>query len=168
MAVTAFVLSILAVLIAAAAAIFAGIQAVETKRARRIMDQTEHRQAQPDLDVRLGQSLGGGGYELKVTSSRQLDAVTVAYVADSESDHVVTGITSVPAPPLAGKLVHAATVSKLPAGSTTVLGLWTQGDREQIGGTKIRLNCTVKIGDRTWPDLIRVVTLPRSAKVLFA
>jgi hypothetical protein len=72
MALAAVIVSILAVAMSLAATWYTRAQAVVRREA-------EHRQSAPDIEFELGDSLGGGGHELILTSKdRDLHTVTVA------------------------------------------------------------------------------------------
>jgi hypothetical protein len=132
-----------------------------------VQREAEHRQSAPDIEFELGDSIGGGGHEVILTSKdRDLHSVTVSWLQgiDSVTDRTVIGLTDRPAAAPIGTMKPSITVHSLQAGSVTTLGLWTRVNHP-IAGALIRLSCRVVIKPsrlrrrRTWV-LIRDVSAP--------
>jgi predicted cobalt transporter CbtA len=173
MVIAGFITSIAAVVVAIVAAVFTGIQAVETKRARRaaelqaaaarhaneianralqeaamanaIADKGRHRQMRPAVTVELGREVTGGGYELVFISlNDDIESGTVSLLDGWQS--AIAGISSSTSSPNIGAL---AELPATPAGVPATLGIWLH-QPENAYGKEIKMRCIVTTADGTW------------------
>lgn len=135
--------------------------AQDNRRLLQIEEANEHQRLTPQLDFVLGETLGGGGYELTLTVDRPVDSVSVALVrgVDHAADDTVMGVIDGMAPGPAGTLSSQVTLPAIPAGGTRRLSLWLS-DHTRGSGAVVRLRSEARLGDRVWTDLIDDVTLP--------
>jgi hypothetical protein len=162
MVVAAFAVSIFSLVASTLAVLYTKSNADEMRRSREIQEAAEHRQSAPNIAVALGEPLGGNGYELILTSvDCALDSVTVSWLkgVDATADRSVVGLSDRPAGLPAGTMGLSAETPALAAGAVAVLGIWITSPQEAAGAL-IRLSCEARIGNRTWPGLIRDVTFP--------
>ncbi|WP_166678056.1 hypothetical protein [Kribbella kalugense] len=160
-------------MVATAAAIFTGIQAIETKRARRaseiqaaaaqhsneiaeravqeaaqanmLADKDRHRRMTPTVLVELGRETAGGGYELVfISPNDDIEAGTVSLIDGWQS--AVAGISTSTSSPVIGA---SASLPATSAGIPAVLGIWLN-QPEDAYGKEIKMRCTVTTADGTW------------------